>query len=178
MAYVNTPGIDNMGSTVDTDYLQVIDDWGQAFDVTPYANQSAVSAMENASAPNPVLHQEKPGVSPRIDNVDRAVDTDYLQVIDDWGQASDVTPYANQSAVSAVENTSAQNSVPHQEKPETSPYEDVHEPKEYEMLGRHSPQLPTVYDSIKWLEDYNFLLFCTHFIDISRVHLYHSCIIL
>ncbi len=99
-----------MDSPVDTDYLQT--------DVTHYANQSAVSAIENTAAQN-------------------------------WGQASDVTPYANQSAVSAMKNASAQSALPHQEKPEVSLYEDVHGPGEYEMLGRHSPQLPTVYDSIK-----------------------------
>ncbi len=109
-AYVNTSRIDNVDSPVDTDYPQT--------DVTHYANQSAVSALENMSAQN-------------------------------WGQASDVTPYANQSTVSAMKNTSAQNALPHQEKPELSPYEDVRGPVEYEMLGRHSPQLPTVYDSIK-----------------------------
>ena len=79
------------------------------------------------------------------------MDTDYLQ-IDNWGQASDVTPhapYANQSAVSAMENTSAQNSVLQQDKPGMSPYENVRGPGEYEMLESRPPQLPTVYDSIK-----------------------------
>ncbi len=102
------------------------------------------AVFSEKDAGEPITYANTPG----IDNVNTAMDTDYLQ-IDNSGQASDVTPYANQSVVSAMENTSAPNLVQHQEKPEVSPYENVHGPGEYEMLGPHSLQLPTVYDSIK-----------------------------
>ena len=85
--------------------------------------------------------------APVTNDVHSAMDTEYLQV-GHFGQASDDTPYANESAL-GLETTSAKNAVPHQEKPGVSPYENVRGPGEYEMLGHRSPQLPAVYDSIK-----------------------------
>ncbi len=60
--YVNAPVTDGVYSTMDTEYLQV-GHFGQASDVTPYANQSALG-LEATSWQNAVPHQEKPGVSP------------------------------------------------------------------------------------------------------------------
>ncbi len=100
----------------------------------------------------PIFSENSPGEpavyvnAPVTDDVHGAMGTEYLQV-GHFGQASDVTPYANQSALCL--ETSAQNVVLHQEKPGVSPYENVRGPGEYEMLGHRSPQLPAVYDSIK-----------------------------
>ena len=58
---------------------------------------------------------------------------------------SDVGPYANQSVL-IMEKGVSQN-----DPQESSPYENVHQPGEYESLGRSSPRLPTVYDSLGWI---------------------------